>query len=128
MAIQQLRSYSPEVEKRYFPPVKNRLTESQLQALGEELKKYTKGSTIQIEEWMKSRGALSKNGGVVITNYKPTIYNGANVKQHVDCDPILFEQLHEDLEQYLFWSGRSKYGELKKLEQYEQMAQQANVT
>lgn len=102
----------------YMPPIKGRLTNSELVALDNELEKHRvyfvsrdgeEMSTIDQSSWMIERGARNEHGAIVLQNYSPAEYDsyGKCVKP-VDCSPILFEQLQEDWSQWLKWKSAKK--------------------
>lgn len=119
--------------ENYSLPKRNRLSEQELWALDKELEKFkvtndinfpTKAtvSYVSEKEWMKSRGGLTKDGGVIMTSYTPSVWsaNGKLIKPK-DCDPIKYEQLREDFAQWQRWKSK---GDTKRLEQYAHMSQQ----
>ena len=116
-------------DRKYHGPEKNRLTETQLTELEKELAGYRKGEnkTIDDRAWMQSRGAM-KEGRVVGRDFTGAEYfPGGACKKSSDCEPILFEQLSEDLEQYYKWKGRKEFGQKKRLEDYSKVAERMNV-
>ena len=109
-------------EKKYSKPIKNRLSEHQLLALNEEIeggymqdKEVSFPSPAKIRvfdelQWLTDKGAM-KNGAVVISNFSPAEYNGnGTLVKGCDCEPILYEQLCEDIKQWRNWKGRKEYG------------------
>ena len=121
--------------RKYVSPYQNRLNEYQLQDLEKELERFTswkdvkkpKPERIRVFDeraWMKNRGALSHSGGVIVKNFKPAVYTPQGTcKEPADSEPILFEQLSEDLKQFAFWKGRKEFIERKKIEGLEELAQ-----
>lgn len=115
---------------KYRAPVKNRLSQQELVRLDKELETFRinnevyfpiKGpiSYIDTEAWMKKRGALSKDGAVIMSGHIPAIYDskGKLIKPQ-DCDPILYEQLLEDHQQW----ERYKWGEDQKTIQWDEIS------
>lgn len=119
-------------DTRYRPAIKNKLTETQLRELDKKLQDFIvkkeverKGKIVEVQwvdkaAWIEAMGG-TKDGAVVITNYTPIKYNaeGTRVVGHRDCDPIVYEQLLADWEQYQDWKGRREYAEKKRLEELE---------
>jgi hypothetical protein len=113
----------------YQPPVKNRLTLQEVHALDGELKKYFYKKEVYVpkkeevellnkEQWFKDKGAKNKYGAVMVQNYKSPLYaqNGRCIRP-VDCEPILYEQLQEDLDQWGKWCSKVAYAKGKELEE-----------
>lgn len=117
--------------QRYRKPTKNRLTQTQLYELDRELEKYRvavpaipergllETTTIDQTAWMIAQCAKNEYGAVVITGYSPTEYdNQGRCTKQSDSDPILFQQLLCDWDQWLDWKGKQQYGEKKRIESY----------
>lgn len=123
MAIQKLTNYVKDagLVSRFARPLKDRLSIAQIREIEEELKAMT------VAEWLFKKGGTNKEGAVIITNYRRTKYSpdGTRVIEPADCDPIVYEQLQEDLEQYRTWKARKEFAQKKQAEEY---AQQAAVT
>lgn len=105
----------------------NVLSEHDLQELDKELRTYEverynrvfkcKTKTIDTKAWMISKGAVTKAGAIVIHNYKRAEYSGSGkVIEPSDCDPILYETLTHEYEQWLTWRARKEYGTKRDLE------------
>ncbi len=116
MAIQKLSKYVKDAGfvSRYAKPIRNRLTLQQLRDLDKELSEMTP------HEWFVKHKGLSQSGAVIVFNYKRAIYSGdgTRVLEPADCDPIVYEQLEEDLDQYRAWKAKAQYAEKKRLEGY----------
>ncbi len=121
--------------RQYRLPVKNRLSEFQLQEMENEItEKYTSKTeivflgkeTVKIFDSKKffiAKGALTRDGAIIIKNLKLASYlpNG-KLKENSDSEPILWEQLQEDLKQFWAWKGRKNFVEQKKIEGLESLA------
>ena len=108
--------------RSYRPPEFARLSDFQLQELNEELKSYiNEKGVLDDTAWLKYKGALNKNGAVIIEGYVAPVYVGDVMKSPCDCFPILYEQLKEDLAQWYFWKAGKEYGEKKRLEQLDEI-------
>jgi len=80
-------------------------------------------SYIDQRAWLTSRGALTKDGAVVIGNYRPARYTSdGKVSEPLDCDPIHFEELTDQWEQWIAWKARKEFAKRKAEEQYETLA------
>lgn len=115
--------------RRYKSPVPNRLSEIELQRLDKELSSFkvvtSSGSRTDDIAWMQSRGALSKNGSIKIRNLKPAMYSSSGkIVEPLDCDPILYEQLQKDFEQWKQWKHIKNIGETKRIEQWDAMSKE----
>lgn len=122
----------------YRQPVKNRLSEAELIELEKEIESFSTIKKVKSlkkdapddeikwfdeRSWLKSKGAMNENGGVIVKKFKSAIYDSqGHCKEKADCEPILFEQLMEDLNQYRFWKGRQEFIEKKKIEGLENLA------
>ena len=109
------------------------LSEAELRALNEELQdfKISKPSPIFKKDlqyydqmaWLRARGALTKDNAVVITNYKPPVYNDdGKIVERRDCDPILYETLCDQWRQWEEWNGKREYAREQAARQYNEMA------
>jgi hypothetical protein len=112
-----------EREKRYSKPIINGLTSQGLVELDKELEKYRYEkdiimpdgtphhlSLIDDRAWMINKGALNKSGAVMILDFEPAKYNASgHLIKGCDCEPILYEQLTENFEQWKRWKGRAEY-------------------
>lgn len=134
MAYREKSMQLAETNKRYYPPKKNRLSEYQLQVLDEEIERYSfdknvsipKKETIRVFDewkWLKSKGAVTANHDIIIKHFIPATYDSeGRLKTPCDCEPILYEQLQKDLEQWRMWKGRKEFIENKKIEGLEEIA------
>ena len=119
---------------RYKKPVQNRLSQQQLLELDKELDSFTNEKEVNFPhkmtvkvfdevKWLKSKGALADER-IVTTNFKSAVYGTDDrLKEPTDCDPILFEQLSMDLEQWRWWKGRKEFVENKRIEGLEELAE-----
>mgnify|MGYP001605063257 CR=1 FL=1 len=126
-------------EDRYIKPSKNRLSEQQLIDLDKEIEGFSIEKEVNFPDkkiikffdeiaWLKNKGALTENGAVIVKNYRYSVYaSNGHLIVPTDCDPILFEQLSEDLEQWRYWKGRKEFIENKKIEGLEELASKMNV-
>lgn len=120
--------------RKFSKPVKNQLTEFQLQEMEKEIEKYMEEKHVTFpnpmkikifneKKWLIDKGGLNKNGAIKIYNYKPGKYDArGNLIEPCDCEPILWEQLQEDLRQYWFWKGKKGFVEQKKFEGLQELA------
>jgi hypothetical protein len=117
------------------PEQQSPLRDDELVALNEELerfrmKRYNKffdreTSFIDQRAWLKSRGAFSANGSVVIEGYEPAEYNEqGKVTKHMDCHPLRYEQCMWEWDSWIAWKGRKEFARKKEAEELDSMAQQ----
>lgn len=123
--------------RKYKKAVKNRLMEHPLKELDKELEWhrvsreivfYTKDgaikkniSHIDIDAWMCAKGAM-KGDAIIITGFVAARYGGnGQLLEPSDCDPILYDQLQADYQQWKDWKYVNSYGEKKRLEQWDEM-------
>lgn len=123
----------------YQLPIKNRLTPQEIHALDAELKKYIYKKWVSVpireeieltnaEQWYIDRGAKNKHGDIIIKDYKSPLYSSdGKTIRHVDCEPILYEQLTEDLEQWKRWRSKVAYAKGKELEELNVQFVESNV-
>lgn len=115
----------------YHLPEKNRLNPQQLRILDNELKRYfykvwvnspvkEEIELLNTEQWLKDRGAKNKDGAIVVRDYKTARYSNGRLLSASDCEPILYEQLMEDLAQWKTWRSKVAYAKAKEIEELEQ--------
>lgn len=113
-----------DLPSAYQKPIESRLSEEELKTLDNELKRfvYTRKvfwPTVESVElldtsaWLVERGALNAQKSVVIEGLRD------NPK---DCNPILYEQLMEDLSQWKRWRSKNVFVEKKKLNALSKLA------
>ena len=91
-----------ERKRAFTPAVKNRLSEQELEVMNKELQTFYNGKYTDTQAWLISKGALSKCYAVVVTSFVPAKYDTrGQCTSPIDCDPILYEQLSADLEQWV---------------------------
>jgi hypothetical protein len=124
---------------RYRAPIVDRLSETELRELDTELRGFYEEVLVQNpkpeklnifneKKWLVSRGAMNKDGAVIIKNYKATVYNDqGHVVEPKDCEPIFYEQCMADLDQWKKWLGRKEFGERKKVEGLQKIAEKMTV-
>lgn len=114
--------------RQYRAPVKNRLADQELEVMDKELQKFHNGKYTDTKAWLVSKGALNKDGAIKIDFYKPAVYDSqGRVSKPQDCNPILYEQLSLDLDQWSFKYGKKRSFEDKIIESLEEMAEQMHV-
>lgn len=107
-----------ETITRYKLPRKNRLSENQLKQFHERLLAYMKtgrtitgepgGKFIDYQKYLEDAGA-TKNGAVVIKERTKAEYDSfGKLRTPSDCDPVLYEQIWEDIRQYEEWISKNK--------------------
>lgn len=80
-------------------------------------------SYIDTEAWMNSRGAMRKDA-IVITGFVSARYGfDGRLLDRSDCDPIKYERLEKDFDQWKDWKSRQNYGEKQRLSQWDEMRQ-----
>lgn len=99
--------------QNYHPATENKLSESQLYQLHGELQNFYEeivgrdGNTRKVlrdNKWLMSHGAMTPSGAIVVTNFRSAKYaSNGHLIEPSDCDPIVYEQLTENLRQYKFW-------------------------
>lgn len=115
------------------PEQQSPLRDDELVALDDELerfrvKRYNKffnceTSFIDQRAWLKSRGAFSANGSVVIEGYEPAEYNEqGKVTKHIDCYPVRYEQCMWEWEQWIAWKGRKEFARKKEAHELDEIA------
>lgn len=126
-------------DRNYTTPRTFRLSEVELVAMNEELEKYRYEKEVELPEkmkislidekrWLYDKGAITKDGSIILNNFKSAIYDsGGHLKNPADCEPILFEQLNTDLEQWKSWKSKKSFIESKKIEGLERLAKGMHV-
>ena len=111
----------------YKKPIKYRMSEIELIEFEKEIQQFYEEKEVKIpelktirilnsEKWFKYKGAKNEKG-IIITNYiSPEYDNQGKITTSKDCDPIIYEQCNEDLEQYYHWKGRKEFIDKKQIE------------
>lgn len=135
MSIKKFEDFG---DRNYQKPAKDRLSYSELVELDKEIEKYKVEKWVDFPvkmkirhfdewKWLEDKGAV-KNKAIVVKNFKSAIYNSnGTLKESCDCEPILYEQLMEDLKQHHEWKLKKDYGEQKRIEGLEEIAKSMNV-
>lgn len=78
--------------------------------------------------WLISRGALNKEGAVVISNYRPAVYTTqGKLQEPSDCDPISYEACMNDYDQWLAWCARKEYAKKRENADLDQLAETVDI-
>ena len=110
------------------------LTEQQLHELDSELETYRvkryseywheEISYIDMKAWYIAKGALTKDGAVIINSHGQDRYDvsGRKVESEV-FDTPLYRTLCDEVNEWIDWRSRREYADRKKLEQLDAMRQ-----
>ena len=129
---------------KYRLPTKDRLGESEMIALDRELQKYmvtkdihfpadttTTVTLLDENAFMKARGVLSKDDGIKIKGFTPSVWNDGGTKliKIYDMEPIAYEQVKEDLAQWKRWRNKDATKNLMSLDEMsKQLAESKRIT
>src|SRR3990172_6207931 len=93
----------------YKKPDKRELSRSELLALDAELANFN----YKKQDWLVGRGAVSKTGAVIVKDLGRLHIDGKETSAW-DCQPILYEQLLSDYEQWSDWKNKVEYAKRRR--------------
>lgn len=118
--------------KLYKKATPNRLNDFQLREMDKECKPFIYSTEVKFftgikmaegfnrEEYLKFKKAISSDGAVIVTNFKSAEYDTqGHCISPADCNPIMYEQLDEDIRQWTFWRSSIRENSLRGLEDIE---------